>query len=146
MDMAGKGTGYDAFGKAMEYAKDLKRKHEGSIVHHTDSGFEESVHRRLLKAVLSRDGVDIDDTRDKFTIKKEAEESRNMIRDCYREDRMNRRRNEQSKPIQIDRKSKQKIYNKQLSAQHILSGLFKEGVERRDEKQQSREVQIVTAT
>lgn len=146
MDMAGKGTGYDAYGKAIEYAKELKQKHDASIVHLTDSGFEQSLHRRLLKAILSRDGVDIDDTRDKFTIKKEAQESKKMIRDCYREDRMNRRREEQSNPIQIDKKSKEKIYKKQVSSQHILSELFKGGVEKRDERQQDKVVQIVSTT
>jgi len=72
MDMAGRGTGYDAFGKAINFARELKRKHDESINHVTDTGFaedmDESMYKRLLKALLARDGIDIDDTRDKFTI------------------------------------------------------------------------------
>merc|ERR1712086_638580 len=99
--MAGKGTGYDAYGEAIENAYDLKVKHDMSIVQHTDTGLEQTIHRRLLKAIMSREGIDIDDLRDKFTIEKEAAESKKMIRDCYKEDRKNRERDDQAKPIQI---------------------------------------------
>ena len=112
MDQAGKGTGYDAYGEAIDNAKDLRKKHDESIVHQTDSGFEESLHRRLLKAILKREGIDLDDTRDKFTIQQEAKESKKMIKDCFKEDKVNRKRIEESKPIQIEKKSKEKIYKK----------------------------------
>ena len=59
------------------------------------------MYNRLMKAVFARQGIDIDDKRDKFTIEKEIEESKQMIRDCYREERLRKKKEEQQKNVRI---------------------------------------------
>lgn len=74
--MAAKGTGYDAYRDAIKNAADLKKKHDECIIHKVDTGLCSSLDHRMLRATLMREGVDIDDTRDKFTVAHEAHQSR----------------------------------------------------------------------
>ena len=57
-----------------------------------------------------------------------------MIKDCFREEKMRKKKEEQQKNVRIKNKSKENIKFKQMSAQHTISELFKRGIENRDGK------------
>jgi len=88
MKQLGKGTGYDAQGEAKVFKNQVKEDRKRKIKSVIDTGCikdaSETIFRRLRRAQLAKEGIDMDDKRDKVMIAKEKQETKQLVKDCFK--------------------------------------------------------------
>ena len=73
----------------------------------------ETIFKRLRRAQLAKEGIDMDDKRDKVMIAKEKQETKQLVKDCFKMAQRSLKEKEAAKTIRIRPRTKEHIQDKQ---------------------------------
>lgn len=97
--MAAKGTGFQPGAEARKIKQQALQDKKARLKAITDSGRTDTMFQRQFKAMRAKEGIDVNDDRDKFTILKEKKETEKLVKMCIRKFQK-RKKKEVRKPIE----------------------------------------------